>query len=126
MAVGVPGLLEKFSRAELKQGRRVLVLDNVSRRSDVGDRFLHVSVEGTLEVEVNSEGVIATANVKRAEDSVTCRHEPEKVKRMINSVYKLPINGANAYRPGSWITLYSYPYDGPTGWSFHCDLSRKP
>ena len=127
MGFGVPGLLEEFTRAEIPNRKRVFKLNNVSRRPIRPEGFQHIPVEGTLEVEVTSEGVIATAMIMKTKRDDLFGTEPEKVKRMINSAYKVPITGANAYDPGYNITLYSYPtgnLDHP-GWSFHCDLPKE-
>jgi hypothetical protein len=125
MGIGIPGLLEKFTQAEIQSGKRVFKLNNVSRRPTGPEGFQHVPVQGTLEVEVSSGEVIATAQVVSTKEDDLFGKEPEKVKRMINSAYKVPITGANAYDPGSNITLYSYPSGGFPGWSFHCDLPKE-
>ena len=126
--IGIPGLLEKFRIAELSRDRRVLKLDNLSHRTDElhhYEKFQHVRVEGSLEVEVTSEGVIATANVEEVIVKYSPEADPEMVKRVANSAYKVPINGAMDYRPGERITLYSYPGNQFPGFSFHCDLPKK-
>jgi len=126
VGVGIPGLLEKFSEAELKGEKRVFKLDNFSNRVDFFDRgddkhFTHAPVEGTLEVEATSQGIMATAHVEKVNLRNYQDIDPEEVKRRIDG-RQVQITSANAYNPGSNITLYSYPGHVLTGWSFHCDL----
>ncbi len=128
MRIGDPELLRVFSEAELKEKKGVFELNNFSNRFDFPDRdlqFTHAPVKGTLEVEVTPKGIMATAHVEEVEPKGGHSYDPEEVKRRINSAGQVQITGANAYDPGSNITLYSYPEDDFPGWSFHCDLSRK-